>query len=419
MLHILQSFNIRFSAIKHAFFQVIRLPYRSIISISVVAFGCISLVLFGGFVESMYDGMRENMIHSQLGHLQIFAKGFEEKGSVDPELYLISPENIGKLTLHFKNNPNIVAITSRLHLNGIISNGKESTTFVGMGVNPTNEQQLSSSLHIREGQDLFAEQTDGILLGEVLAKAINAKVEDRLTILTSTVDGGMNAGDVTVTGIVSTGITDLDARYVRMPLPYVQRLADTDKVTKLVILLKDTQSTDLMKNELLSYIQSENLPVEVRDWSKMADYYHEVVGLFNGIFKFIKMIVVTIVLISISSIMVINVIERTREIGTIRSIGATRMDILLNFMLEGLWIGLIGSLLGILLGALFAKQVNVMQFPMPRPPGSSVDYPLRIFIENKTLLESFFIGCLSTLVSSFYPALKAVRMNIVDAIRFA
>ena len=56
---------------------------------------------------------------------------------------------------------------------------------------------------------------------------------------------------------------------------------------------------------------------------------------------------------------------------------------------------------------------------MPRPPGSTVDYPLRIFIENKILIEAFFIGLITVVTSSIYPAVKAARMNIVDAIRFA
>lgn len=404
--------------LKNTLLQVIRTPYRSIISLSVIMFCCLSLVLFGGFISSMYEGMRENMIHSQLGHIQIFAQGFEGKGAVDPEKFLIDTQLATETMNLLKENPHIVTIAPRLHFNGIVSNGKESASFIGIGLIPKQEQQLSASLFVRQGQELSNEEVNGILVGEGLAKGIGAKVQGSLTILTATVDGGMNASDVTLSGIFTTGIAELDARIIRAQLPFVQSLLDTKSLTKLVILLDETKNTSKVTQDVSYLINKYQLPLEVKTWDEMADHYHEVVGLFDGIFTFIRVIVITIVLISISSIMTINVIERTREIGTIRSMGATRLNVLVNFLLEGLWLGLIGASLGIFIGACLAKQITVLQLPMPRPPGSTIDYPLRIFIEEKILLESFLIGVTSTIVSSFYPAFKAVKMKIVDAIRF-
>src|SRR5438132_4595 len=118
--------KICFNAIKRAFLHVIRTPRRSFISIVVIALGCVSMVLFGGFVESMYDGMRENMIHSQLGHIQIFAKGFHENGTVDPEKFLIPSDTAKKIIELLKENPNVITIAKRLHFNGLVSNGKQS-----------------------------------------------------------------------------------------------------------------------------------------------------------------------------------------------------------------------------------------------------------------------------------------------------
>lgn len=408
-----------FAAIKNAFLQVIRIPRHSITSIVVVAFGCLTMILFGGFVESMYDGMRENMIHSQLGHIQIAAKGFEKSGTIEPEKYLISPELVETIRKVVQDNPHVITITSRYHFIGIISNGRQSTSFLGTGVNPSSERELSTSIYIKEGQDLSPRQPDGVLLGEGLAQGIHANVDDRLTILTTTVDGGMNATDVTVTGIMTTGISDLDMRLIRMELPYVQQLVDTNKVTKLVILLDNTNNTEKVSVQLANIIKEKKLPLEIRIWSEMADNYQGVVNLFNGIFGFIKITIVAIILISISSTMLISIMERTREIGTIRSMGATRLDIISNFILEGTCIGTIGSFLGAVIGILLAKQITAAGILMPRPPGSTVDYPLRIFIENKILIEAFFIGLITVVTSSIYPAVKAARMNIVDAIRFA
>lgn len=407
-----------FAAFKNAFLNVIKIPRRSITSIVVIAFGCLSMILFGGFVESMYDGMRENMIHSQLGHIQIAAKGFEKSGTIEPEKYLISPELVETIQTVVQDNKHVTTITSRYHFIGIISNGNQSTTFLGTGVNPNSEHALSTSIYIRDGKDLYPQQPDGVLLGEGLARGIHANVGDRLTILTTTVNGGMNATDVTVTGIMTTGISDLDMRLIRMELPYVQQLVDTNKITKLVILLDKTNNTEKISDQLIKIIKDKNLPLEIRTWSEMADNYQGVVNLFNGIFGFIKITIIAIILISISSTMLINIMERTREIGTIRSMGATRIDIISNFILEGICIGAIGSILGVIMGILLAKQITAAGILMPRPPGSTVDYPLRIFVENKIIIEAFFIGLITVVTSSIYPAIKAAKMNIVDAIRY-
>ena len=75
---------------KIAFLNVLRNSRRTLITVLAIVFGCVSLIVFGGFVESMYQGLRESMIRSNLGHIQIYKKGYSEFGNIDPEKYLLS-----------------------------------------------------------------------------------------------------------------------------------------------------------------------------------------------------------------------------------------------------------------------------------------------------------------------------------------
>ena len=82
------------------------------------------------------------------------------------------------------------------------------------------------------------------MIGAGLAKSMNVKVGDGLTLLAVTSDGALNGVDVQIVGIVKTGVAELDARYLRITLNSAQRLLQSDRVTNLVVGLDATENTD-------------------------------------------------------------------------------------------------------------------------------------------------------------------------------
>ncbi len=112
-----------------------------------------------------------------------------------------------------------------------------------------------------------------------------------------------------------------------------------------------------------------------------------------------------------------NVLERTAEIGTCLAIGRSRRQILRQFVYEGLTIGLIGGSLGLLLGWFLATVISLIGIPMPPPPGMSQGYSGQILVTAQLALNAFLLAVSTTLLASFYPAWKASRMEIVNALR--
>lgn len=404
---------------KLALLNVLRNGRRSIITLLAIQFGVISLIIFGGFVASMYDGMRENIIRSQLGHLQVYAKGFNQYGNQEPENYLINGKTVEQAMSIIEELPGVEIVTPRLNFAGLLSNGQRSLAVVGEGIDPDKEALLSSAVQIKDGEDLFPEDESGGLLGEGLYNALNSQQGDYLTLMSNTADGAINAVDVIATGAISTGTREIDSRLLRINIAHAQNLMYTEGVTRLVILLDDTQQTDAIYGELKKQFEEQGLALEMRTWSELADYYHEVVNLFNGVFDFVRLIVIVIVALSISNTMMMAVMERTPEIGTIRAIGGTRNEIISLFMAEAFYLGVIGSITGVLFGILFAQGITQAEFMMPTPPGSSQTYPIRVFVESKVLWETAMLGVVIAVISSIYPAFKASRMVINQALRFA
>ena len=405
--------------LKLALLNVLRNSRRSVITLLAIQFGVISLIIFGGFVASMYDGMRENMIRSQLGHIQIYKEGFNQFGSQEPENYLIDRDTLQQVIDQVEGMEGVEIVTPRLNFSGLLSNGVKSLAVVGEGIDPDKEALLSSAVRLTQGEDLFPDDDSGSLLGDGLYQSLNVNVGDYLTLMTNTADGAINAVDVVATGAVTTGTREVDNRLLRINLSHAQDLIYTDGVTRLVVLLSDTAQTDATVEKLESMFAAQNLKLEIRTWSQLADYYHEVVNLFNSVFDFVRMIVIVIVALSISNTMMMAVMERTPEIGTIRAIGGTRSEILSLFLMEAFILGIIGSLLGVIFGILMARGITQAEFIMPTPPGSSQTYPIRIFVEQTVLQETAILGVAIAVLSSIYPAIKASRMVINQALRFA
>jgi putative ABC transport system permease protein len=404
---------------KIALLNVLRNRRRSIITLLSIQVAVISLVLFGGFVASMYDGMRENMIRSQLGHIQIYKKGFNQYGHIEPEKYLLIQQEVKKITTLVESQASVELITPRLNFSGLLTNSNQSIAVVGNGINSDKESLLSSAITITQGEDLFSQDIDGALLGQGLFNALNTQVGDYLTLLSSTTDGAVNAVDIKVIGAINSGIREVDNRLIRINLGHAQDLQFTQGVSRLVVLLSDTDQTQLVLERLTQLFKQHGLTVEIKTWSQLADYYHEVIKLFDGVFGFIQVIVLFIAALSIANTMMMAVMERTPEIGSIRALGATRYEVMMLFITEACYLGFIGSVLGVLFGILLANGITTAQFIMPTPPGSSQSYPIRIFISWSILWQTAVAGTLVAILASIYPAFKASRLQINQAMRAA
>jgi putative ABC transport system permease protein len=156
--------------------------------------------------------------------------------------------------------------------------------------------------------------------------------------------------------------------------------------------------------------------VEFKEWSELATFYHQVVLLYNGIFGFLGIVVFAIVVFSVANTILMSVFERTREVGTLMAIGTPRGTVWRMFLLEGIFIGLLGGVLGLAFGALLAFGINHANLMLPPPPGYTVGYALRVMLQTPTLVTAFLISLVTATLSSVVPALKASRLVIVDAL---
>jgi putative ABC transport system permease protein len=112
-----------------------------------------------------------------------------------------------------------------------------------------------------------------------------------------------------------------------------------------------------------------------------------------------------------------NVMERTNEIATAMALGLRRLRVLSRFLLEGVFIGLGGGLVGVALGYFFAALISAVGIPMPPPPGMARAFVGEILVTPGLGSDALLLAGVTALVASVYPAWKASRMVIAEALR--
>jgi putative ABC transport system permease protein len=388
---------------------------RSAFALVAVAFGVVAVVLSAGFTEWQFDALRESTIRAQFGHMQITRPGFFSSGAADLHSYLLAdrPDYIAQL----ERTRHVRLVASRLSFAGLVSHGETTVSFLAEGVEPEKERELSDQVLIIRGSDLAAEDKSGILLGEGLAESLGVEPGGRVVVLGNTASGSVNAIEGTVRGIFRTNTKAYDDAALRMPLGLARQLLRVSGSHRWVVLLDDTDYTDRVVAQVNALNAQLGEKLEVTPWYALADFYRKTVDLFSRQMTVVKVIIQAIIVLSILNTMMMSVVERTGEIGTMMATGTRRRRVLRLFVTEGLVLGLIGGAIGLVIGFLLAKGISFVGIPLPPPPGSNRPFTGQIFVTGGVAFNAFVLTAISATLASIYPAWRASRLDIVNALR--
>lgn len=392
--------------------NILRHRRRSVIAILAIGFGVVSMMLTAGYIEWTFWSTREESTTNQLGHIQISVPGYHANAQSDPFAYLL-PANSPAFTV-LEKLPEAKSVSPRLAFNGLVSHGENTLSFIGEGIDPDKDPS-STNILVIEGKLLSSQDPKGIVLGAGLAANLGVKTGDSIVLLTNTASGGMNAVEGTVRGLISTSMKDFDDNILRISIDLARELLRTQGAHLWVTTLRQTELTDKAMESLKQMPELKTF--DVVPWSQLADYYNKTVELFSRQMNVVKIIIAVIIVLSISNTMTMSVMERTVEIGTAMALGVRRQRILTLFLIEGGLLGAIAGLCGVLLGYLAAQAISAIGIPMPPAPGMSRGFVASIIITPGIVVDALLLAILTTLVASIYPAWRASRLVIVDALR--
>jgi putative ABC transport system permease protein len=157
-------------------------------------------------------------------------------------------------------------------------------------------------------------------------------------------------------------------------------------------------------------------PVAVRKWEDLAVFYRQVKLLYIGIFGFVGAVLVVIVILSAAIVMTMAATERTREIGTLRAIGTRPAGIQKMFLAEGAALAIAGCIAGAIIALVVRAILNASGLVLPPPPGATHGLPINVRLYPLAYAAGLVAMVGTMVLASWFPARRASRLPIVDAL---
>ena len=248
----------------------------------------------------------------------------------------------------------------------------------------------------------FELSTSGTLIGRELAEDLGLQLGDKLR-----VSSGSRSQVLTVTGLFDMGSRELNRRRIFTTLRLAQTLLDLPGSVSVI----DLSVADLFGANAVADPLREQTGLRVESWMQTN------AGLLNALSNqtisnnLIRGFVVAIVALGISSVLVVSVVQKQREIGILRAMGAGRRQIMWVFLLQGALTGALGSALG----ALLAYGLLVLFSHIFKAPDGSAMYTA--VLDVALVLSAGVLACAVGMLAAFMPARRAARMDPVQAIR--
>nr|BDT27970.1 FtsX-like permease family protein [Bacteriovorax sp. HI3] len=399
--------------LKLAVRNISRHRLRSLLSISMIAGAVTAVILFQGFSSYSLAALKWIAAENQYGNMQIASHKYWSPGKESRAERLFALSDLDELKSEM---PQIERLSGRLSFFGLVSNGDLSVGGKVIGVDPVGEPKFSKSMRITEGRFFNESGAKEVVVGRLLAKQMNVKEGDNITVLTNTIDGIMNAMDLTVAGLFSAGIDEIDGQVIYMPLSVTQEILDTQNVDIAVLKFKELEMAEANLNNINTKLEGTHPNLFARSWRDLAVLFRQVDKFYGVQNRLIEAILLALMFLGILNTVSMTVVERTGEIGTLRALGESRKDIVSQFVLESVMLSLIGIICGILISAGCIRIVESVKI-MTEMPGASTPFQIKIFFQWGSVLYASLLASVTTVVATMIPALRASRLDIVEALR--
>ncbi|MFH0845639.1 MAG: lipoprotein-releasing ABC transporter permease subunit [Pseudomonadota bacterium] len=391
---------------KQAFISII-----AIISVVGVMVGVMALIV----VLSVMNGFRADLMSKILGvnsHLLVLSYG----GGV---------EGYPKVMKAVNGIDGVLATTPFIYSQVMVNNSGSVSGAILRGIDTESAVKVSNiGTMIKQGSLLSLNHThDGlpaIIIGNELLKQISAQPGDIITVVSphgklTPLGRVPNSRKYKITAVFDSGMYEYDSSMIYVSLKEAQEfLGMENRVTGVEVRVTDIYKTDFVSESIRNKLGH---PYWTKDWREMNRSLVAALKLEKMTMFVILIMIVLVGALNIISTLVMVVMEKTRDMAILRAMGATTKSIMAIFMFQGLLVGLVGTLVGLVSGLGLCHLLEKYKFiKLPSDIYYISTLPVRV-----ELWDVFFVT-LSAVVISFvatiYPSWRASRINPVEALRY-
>ncbi len=393
------------------------ISFISLISLLGIVLGMTALITVMSVMNGFQKEVRDRML-SAASHIQISG----------PDNVLA---NWPKVAEEAKQNKAVIAAAPYVSGQGLLMNGDVSHPVFMRGILPDQEPGVADiDKQIKAGSlNSLKAGEYGILLGVYLARSLHAGVGDKVLLVTpqgQVTPAGLvpRLRQFTVTGIFEVGHYEYDAGFGLIHMTDAQKLyrLDDDKVSGVRLKLQDMMKAPEVSQELSRTLTAD---AYITDWARQNANYFRAVQIEKRMLALILALIIAVAAFNIVSAMVMVVTEKQSDIAILRTLGATPASIMKIFMVQGAWIGVIGTILGLAGGILLALNVDrvvklvegVFSTRILSPEIYFIsDFPSEI--QSADVMVVAIVSFAMALLATLYPSYRASRTKPAEALRY-
>ncbi len=401
---------------------------RTALTASALAFGIALMVLGRAWTAAMEKAVVTPAKDATLGHVQVFARdaAADEGGHVS----FIMPQNNYRLLAEpralaeriLSREPRLRAGLGRLMVGALLSSGESSMEGILIGIDPAARAAVYPALQLREGRH-FVPGERGVLVNRGVATRLGLRPGGVLVALGNASDGRLSGLKLNVTGTWWVkGLEAYEWGACYADLAAVQQLLDVgDQAGVLVFRQADPrQPAGPIASDLNRAFAHEGIPARAYTWEEMGGPFIGGMTLTRFIASITDVLMAVIVAAGIMNTALMSVFERTREVGTLRAIGARRGRVMSLFLLEAIFLGLGGGLGGGLAGAGLVALLGRTGIPAFSEAqrysyGGDFLFPRVDWTDVASVPAVMVVVCV---VAALGPAVMAARLRPATALRY-
>ena len=387
---------------------------RTAISATAIGIASMTIVMMFSLVAGLTGEMAYNLRTFYSGDIRIRHSQFDEYMHLNP-LHL-NVTGTQALSASINELEGVIITSARTAFPAAIYQEGENLNAQGMGIDMQVDSMANADF-VKAGK-LPAPGSREVLLGTQLAKDLNLSVGDKFTALSMTMRRASNGMTFTVVGLLQLPVPELNSTFYA-PIDTVQRfLKMTDRSLDLMVQLSPETDAQQVKSQIETILSNDNnstLVVEIWDeistsygMIKMAQFAYALMGI---IFYLLASTVI------INTMMMV-IFERTREIGTLASLGMESKRIVRLFILEAAFISAIGSFVGTVIGVVLVLIMEQTGLDMTEAMQgvdfeiSGVVYPALTW---SSVMYAFVTGVIVASLASMIPSRRAAKVKPVEA----
>jgi ABC-type lipoprotein release transport system permease subunit len=384
-----------------------------ILATAIGLYGCLFMIaLMNGMMQQKVDATIEN----EISDMQLHNPKFLEDESIQ---YAI--ENPGEIEAILRKNENVLAYCLRTKATGMASTAHSGNGVMINGINPESEKQVTA-IHNKLSEGSYFEKSSripSIIIGHKLAEHLKTGPGKKVVLTTAALDGETSQSLFRVEGIFRTSNTVFDEFNVFIQSDQLISMVapDSSIVSEVAIRYSDKADIDAEKAKLEAALPG----LSVLTWKELAPTVLALVGMMDQ-FGFILILIILLALaFGIINVMLMVIIERTRELGMLMAIGMNRWKVFRMIMLETIYMSITGAAIGVALSVLTIgltsrKGIN---FAAYSEGFEALGYSAHVFPVIETTFYIFLgiMVIIAAMLASIWPARKALKLEPADAVR--